>query len=102
MLLKTKTDAIPCPVCGSSKYRYKSWSEEGWGTVEQHGFCARCGYTIEQAYSQPIVGFQLDRKRGIKNPYDGKYYPNNVRQRKRLRRKYGIKHSSNDRMLEFI
>ena len=89
-----------CPICGYDKYKYQSWSEEYWGTVEQHGYCKRCGYIIEQAYSQPVVGFELDNKKGRK--VDGKYYPNNVRQRKRLRRKYGIKHSPQDMWLSLI
>ncbi len=91
-----------CPICNSPNYRYVSYSEFGWGSVEQHGYCDRCGYVVEQAYSQPIVGFTLDRKRGYRNPFDGKYYPNNVRMRKRLHRKYGIKHRPEDRMLDQI
>ena len=93
---------IRCPVCNSSKYRYVSYAESCWGIVEQHGRCDRCGYMIEQAYSQPVEGFLPDRKRRYRNPHDGKYYPNNVRMRKRLRRKYEIKHSLEDRMLELI
>ena len=91
-----------CPICKSQDYRYRSWTEDGWGTVEQHGRCPRCGYIVEQAYSQPAEGFELDRKRGYRNPIDGKYYPNNVRQRKRLRRKYGIKHTPDDFVLTYI
>ncbi len=43
-----------CPICGYKKYRYTRYTEMDWGTVEQHGYCERCGYTIEQAYSLPV------------------------------------------------
>lgn len=91
-----------CPVCNSPEYKYKYYTEEYWGVVEQHGLCERCGYIIEQAYSVPVEGFLHDRKRGYRNPHNGQYYPSNVRKRKRLRRKYGIKHSPNDFMLAFM
>jgi RNA polymerase subunit RPABC4/transcription elongation factor Spt4 len=48
-----------CPVCHSSKYKYQYWTEFGWGTVEQHGYCDQCGYIVDQAYSQPISGHEL-------------------------------------------
>ena len=89
-----------CPVCNSKDYKYVYYTEEYWGIVEQHGYCERCGYIIEQAYSQPIEGFKLDRKRGYK--LKGKWYAKNTRKRKRMRRKYNIKHTSQDWMLDMI
>lgn len=48
-----------CPVCG--KYNeYTSFSEFGWGTVEQHYFCPRCTYFVEQAYSPVVKGISTD------------------------------------------
>ncbi len=48
-----------CPVCG--KYNeYVSYSEFGWGTVEQHYFCDRCTYFAEQAYSPVCEGISTD------------------------------------------
>ena len=79
-----------CPVCNSKGYRYISFSEFGWGIVERHGFCNRCGYTIEQAYSPVMEGFVLNRTKGFK--VDGKWYGKNTRKRKRMKRKYNIKH----------
>ena len=93
-------DQERCPICNSAKYRYVSYAEYGWGTVEQHGHCKHCGYRIEQAYSKPIVGFELAQVKGRK--FDGVYYPKNIRRRKRLRRKFGIRHNPKDWMLCFI
>lgn len=89
-----------CPICGFKKWKYVSYAEECYGTVEQHGYCARCGYTVEQAYSQPIVGFELNQTRGCK--YNGKWHGKNTRKRKRMKRKYDIKHTNKDWMLFFI
>lgn len=92
--MKRKTSFLSslsnCPICNSVGYRYISFSEGCWGIVERHGFCNRCGYTIEQAYSEPIEGFVLDREKGFK--FEGMWYGKNTRKRKRMRRKYGIKH----------
>ena len=68
--------------------------------IEQHKYCERCGYTVEQAYSQPIVGFELNQTRGCK--YNGKWHGKNTRKRKRMKRKYDIKHTNKDWMLFFI
>ena len=81
-----------CPVCNSSKYRSNCYTEFGWGVVEEHSYCPRCGYCVEQSYSQALVGFELPQKRGYRNKLTGKYVAKNVRRRKRLARKYGIKH----------
>lgn len=75
-----------CPVCGSSDYRYQSWSEYGIGNVEQHGYCNKCGYTIEQAYS-PVYEFFSDLRKGYKD-MGGIYHEKNVVRHKRIRRKH--------------
>lgn len=98
-----------CPICNSNQFRYIYYAEECYGIVEQHGYCNRCGYTIEQAYSDVIVGFEPDVKRGYKiltwnksTGYHYKYVNKNVRKRKRLRRKFGIKVDQKDRWLAYI
>lgn len=83
-----------CPICKSDKWKYRCYTEFGWGIVEQHGYCSHCGYTVEQCYSDTIAGFELDQKRGKK--YNGKWYGKNVRKRKRLKRKFNIKHTNSD------
>jgi hypothetical protein len=80
---------IQCPICKSKKFDYVSYSEYGWGTVEQHGFCDRCGYIVEQAYS-PVYEAFWDVKRGFKHP-NGHYIPKNVKKHRRIRRKKNIK-----------
>ena len=80
---------IVCPICSSEKFEYVSYSEECYGIVEQHGYCDKCGYTVEQAYS-PVFEAFWDIKRGFKHP-SGKYYSKNVKRHKRIRRKLGIK-----------
>lgn len=80
---------IECPICGSKTFEYFSCSEYGWGTVEQHGYCHRCGYIVEQAYS-PVYEAFWDVKRGFRLP-SGEYVPKNVKRHKRIRRKLGIK-----------
>ena len=80
---------IICPICKSKTFEYVSYSEYGWGIVEQYGDCKRCGYAVRQAYSPILEGF-WDIKRGFKHP-SGKYYPKNVKRHKRIRRKLGIK-----------
>lgn len=90
-----------CPVCKFDKYRYVSYSEYGWGIVEQHGYCDRCGYTIEQAYSSAVVGFEHPQRKGYRD-MNGIYHPSNFRKRRRMRRKFGIKLESEDRYLAMI
>ena len=79
---------IECPICKSETFEYFSMTEE-WGTVEQHGFCHRCGYIVQQAYS-PVYDAFWDVKRGFKLP-SGEYVPKNVKRHKRIRRKKNIK-----------
>ena len=88
-----------CPICSSKKYRDIIYTEE-YGTVEEHAYCQSCGYTIEMAYSDPIVGFTPDITRGYK-ALDG-YRQKNTRIRKRMRRKFNIKRSNEDRFLMYI
>ena len=78
-----------CPICASPTFDYTSYSEEYYGKVEQHGYCSRCGYTIEQVYS-PVYEAFWDIKKGFKR-YDGTYMPKNVKRHKRIRRKRNIK-----------
>lgn len=80
---------IDCPICKSKTFEYISYSEWGWGIVEQHGHCHRCGYIIEQAYSPAIECF-WDIKKGFKNAF-GQYFPKNIKKHKRIRRKLNIK-----------
>lgn len=80
---------IECPICGSETFEYFSMFEWGWGTVEQHGNCTRCGYIVEQAYS-PVYDAFWDVKRGYKHPTLG-YIEKNVKRHKRIRRKKNIK-----------
>ena len=76
---------IECPICHHNTFNYVSYSEYEWGTVEQHGYCDRCGFMVEQAYSSPFVCFS-DRKKGFKD-YKGIYHSKNVKKHKRARRK---------------
>ena len=81
-----------CPICKYKTFEYCSYSDNYWGaiiTVERHGNCTRCGYRIEQAYSEPLEGI-WDIKKGFKNPF-GEYFPKNIKKHKRIRRKLGIK-----------
>lgn len=80
---------IQCPICHSKTFEYVSCSEECYGTVEQHGYCDRCGYTIEQSYS-PVYEAFYDIKRGYKDAL-GRYHPKNVKRHRRIRRKLNIK-----------
>lgn len=80
---------IQCPICHSKTFEYVSYSEECYGTVEQHGYCDRCGYTIEQSYS-PVYEAFYDIKRGYKDAL-GRYHPKNVKRHRRIRRKLNIK-----------
>ena len=79
---------IKCPMCESQTFDYCSYSE-CYGAVEQHGYCDRCGYTVNQAYSSVFEAF-YDTKKGFKN-YFGEYCPKNVKKHKRVRRKLNIK-----------
>lgn len=78
-----------CPICKSKTFDYVSYSEECWGIVEQHGYCSRCGYIIEQVYS-PVYEAFCDVKRGFKHP-NGYYVQKNAKRHKRIRRKLSIK-----------
>lgn len=87
--LKDGYRMVQCPICKSKTFEYISWSEYGWGTVEQHGNCLRCGYVIEQAYSPEYECF-ADVKKGFKN-HRGEYISKDVKKHKRVRRKLNIK-----------
>ena len=78
-----------CPICGYKYFEYFSESMWGWGTVEQSGYCERCGYTVSQAYS-PVYEAFWDIKKGFKHPENG-YQAKNIRRHKRIRRKKNIK-----------
>lgn len=91
-----------CPICNSKKYKSIIYTEEYWGIVEEHSFCDRCGYMVEMAYSKPIVGFYPPLRKGYKNKYNGVYCGKNIRKRKRVKRKFRIKYSVEDRILSQI
>ena len=80
---------IECPICHAKTFDYVSYSEDPYGTIEQHGHCHRCGYIVEQAYSGVLEAF-YDVKIGYKHPTLG-YIPRDVERHKRIRRKLGIK-----------
>ena len=48
-----------CPVCGKVN-DYERYSEYHWGTVEQHYYCDRCTYFVEQVYSPVVEGISSD------------------------------------------
>lgn len=89
-----------CPICNSKEWKYEYYAEEYYGIVEQHGYCNHCGFMIEQCYSETMSGFVSDLNRGYK--LDGVWYGKNRRKRTRLRRKYKIKHSHYDWILDRI
>ena len=93
--------ANKCPICGYEGFKDVHYAEWGWGIVEQHCYCDRCGYVVERSYSKPVVGFDPPIRRGFKD-YNGVYHPKNWRKRKRIKRKYGIKYGNKDWMLQFI
>ncbi len=88
-----------CPICKYKKYKYQSFFEY-YGIVEQHGFCARCGFSVEQSYSKPYVRFEPDTSKGFKD-FSSKYHKKNIRMRTRIRRKYNIKRKNTDWYLRY-
>ncbi len=78
-------ELIICPICKAKTFDYCSYSEFGWGIVEQHGYCDRCGYIVQQAYSPCMEAF-LDVTKGFKNGID-EYTSKDVRRHRRVRRK---------------
>ena len=53
------TETSKCPVCGQCD-PYFHYTEWGFGTVEQHYYCPRCTYFVEQAYSPVCEGSSTD------------------------------------------
>ena len=90
-----------CPICSYKKYKDVHYTEECYGIVEQHCYCDRCGFVIEQAYSEPIYGFYPPTRKGYKD-HNGVYHPKNIKRRKRMKRKYNIKYSNDDWKLTLI
>ena len=90
-----------CPICNYDKYDYHYYTEGMWGIVEQHGLCNRCGYRIEQNYCNPIDGFSEPLRKGYSGS-KGIYHSKNIRKRLRIKRKYNIKYSNDDRFLNYI
>ena len=82
-----------CPICGYDKFKDEHYAEDC--------YCYRCGYRIEQCYSEPVEGFDLPIRKGYKI-CDGVYIPKNWRKRKRVKRKYGIKYKNKDWTLKHI
>lgn len=87
-MINMKKRLIECPICANKSFDYICF-KENVGTVEQHGYCGKCGYTLEQAYS-PVFDCFVDIKKGIKFP-NGQYLKKNVREHKRYRRKCKLK-----------
>lgn len=52
-----------CPICGYEGFKDVHYAEEYWGIVEQHCYCDRCGYVIEQCYSEAIEGVLSSNKK---------------------------------------
>lgn len=78
---------IECPICHSSTFEYVSYTGEVWGAfveVEQHGYCSRCGYAVEQCYS-PVYECFSDISKGFKA--GKRYIEKDVKKHKRVRRK---------------
>lgn len=48
-----------CPVCGKVN-EFERYSEDQWGTVEQHYYCDRCTYFVDQVYSPVVEGISSD------------------------------------------
>ena len=48
-----------CPVCGKDN-KYTSYSEWGFGIVEQYYWCPRCTYFVNQCYSGVYEGISTD------------------------------------------
>lgn len=84
-----------CPICNSKKYVYTHYREE-WGLVEQYGYCDRCGYVMQQAYSPVETGFYPIRKRGYRDSR-GVYHASNKKARIRMKRKFNIKYPNEQR-----
>ncbi len=93
-------DTIKCPGCTTSVERTYYTGEYGC-IEEEYISCPRCGYSSTICFSRPVVGFVSDQKRGFKNQ-KGKWIGKNVRKRKRIRRKFGIKLSNESRFLDLI
>lgn len=89
IILRHGHKLIKCPVCNANTFDYVSYSEYGWGTVEQHGNCQRCGYFVEQCYSDTVEGI-MDTFKGYKD-HKGIYHPRNMRKHKRIRRQLNLK-----------
>ena len=84
-----------CPMCKSDKYHRDIYTDDCWGAfmvVEEHSLCNKCGYMVEMAYSDPIVGFS-DIRKGFRG-YKDKYYSKNIKKHKKIRNKLKIKGTS--------
>lgn len=45
-------ETIKCPVCKAKTFDYCSYSEFGWGIVEQHGCCLRWAMLLNKHIRQ--------------------------------------------------
>ena len=52
-------EMMECPVCGKEN-KYDYYSEIEWGVVEQHYYCPRCTFFVDQVYSPIIKGISTD------------------------------------------
>lgn len=63
-----------CPICKTKTFEYAYYYDDIM-IVEQHGYCSRCGFVIEQTY-YPVYTCFWDVKKGYRHP-DGSYYEKN-------------------------
>ncbi len=95
-----KETTAKCPVCHTANFHSESYSEYGWGIVEKHEYCQRCGYTVEMSYSPEFVDFEPSITKGYR--FDGQYHTKNCRKRKRMKAKYQIKYGNNRTVFRYM
>lgn len=64
-----------CPVCGKVN-EFERYSEYYWGTVEQHYYCDRCTYFVEQVYSPVLDAEKTSANKAV--DYHNKLYPDDI------------------------
>lgn len=87
------TTIMKCDICNHKTLHREYWYEEGI-TVEDYGYCDKCGYGYSMAYSSYVYYF-IDRKKEYKD-FKNKYHEKNIKRHERIRRKYADKDVVND------